>query len=157
MKRLSPAYDEKLEQTIMSDFMTRWTFLADRDATYQTGFTLGQRLLSNSKIPRVIAAIGDLGAGKTSLAQGLARGIGVPEETYVNNPTSHFIKHITPSHAQIHRFSIISIYIDWVTKMNFFNSDLMNFLEMVSVTLSGLSERLLSWPKYPICDSAYTI
>lgn len=39
------------------------------------------------QLPLVIAAHGDLGAGKTSLAQGLARGLRVPEGAYVNSPT----------------------------------------------------------------------
>ena len=66
-----------------------WCFLADRDATYDFGFKLGQLLGEDEhkNLPRVIAAFGNLGAGKTSLAQGLARGIGVPRSTYVNSPT----------------------------------------------------------------------
>lgn len=34
-----------------------------------------------------IALEGDLGAGKTTFVQGLARGLGVPEQTYVTSPT----------------------------------------------------------------------
>lgn len=72
----------------MSDQPTaRWTLLADREDTLSVGVELGARLLERLELPRVIAAIGDLGAGKTSLAQGLARGLGVPSEVYVNSPT----------------------------------------------------------------------
>ena len=35
----------------------------------------------------VIALVGDLGAGKTVLAQGLARGLGVPEDVPITSPT----------------------------------------------------------------------
>lgn len=40
-----------------------------------------------NQLPLLIAAHGDLGAGKTSLAQGIARGLGVDPRTYVNSPT----------------------------------------------------------------------
>ncbi|MBI2346225.1 MAG: tRNA (adenosine(37)-N6)-threonylcarbamoyltransferase complex ATPase subunit type 1 TsaE [Deltaproteobacteria bacterium] len=35
----------------------------------------------------VIALVGPLGAGKTCFIQGLAEGLGVPKEAYVNSPT----------------------------------------------------------------------
>ena len=35
----------------------------------------------------VVALIGDLGTGKTQLAKGLARGVGVPEEYCITSPT----------------------------------------------------------------------
>ena len=65
----------------------RWTLMMDRDDTFEVGFALGATLLKRPESPRVFAAIGDLGAGKTSLAQGLARGLGVPSDVYVNSPT----------------------------------------------------------------------
>ena len=47
------------------------------------------------KLPLVIASHGDLGAGKTSLAQGVARGLGVARSAYVNSPTFSLLQ----SHA----------------------------------------------------------
>ena len=39
------------------------------------------------KASDVIALVGELGAGKTSFVQGLAEGIGVKKDYYVNSPT----------------------------------------------------------------------
>ena len=64
-----------------------WLFLVDRDSTYRFGFELGQALLETKDCPKLLAAFGNLGAGKTSLAQGIARGVGVAESVYVNSPT----------------------------------------------------------------------
>ena len=66
---------------------SRWTLLVDRDDTFDVGRALGVCILAQPEIPRALTARGDLGAGKTSLAQGLARGLGVPAEVYVNSPT----------------------------------------------------------------------
>lgn len=57
--------------------------LPDAEATA----ALGRRLGAVARAGDVIAAVGTLGAGKTCLAQGVARGLGVPDEHYVNSPT----------------------------------------------------------------------
>ncbi len=57
--------------------------LPDLEATLAMGALLG----SAAQEGMVFAVLGDLGAGKTSLAQGMARGLGVPESAYVNSPT----------------------------------------------------------------------
>ena len=57
--------------------------LPDVEATWAAGAILGRLAQSGD----VIRAEGDLGAGKTSLAQGIARGLAVPAEHYVNSPT----------------------------------------------------------------------
>jgi tRNA threonylcarbamoyladenosine biosynthesis protein TsaE len=48
---------------------------------------LGARLGKAVQAGDVIALVGDLGAGKTVLAQGLARGLGVPDEVPITSPT----------------------------------------------------------------------
>jgi tRNA threonylcarbamoyladenosine biosynthesis protein TsaE len=59
------------------------TFFSDGpDATFRLGSLLGKEALGGE----VIALIGDLGAGKTRLVQGLAQGLGV-SDSYVNSPT----------------------------------------------------------------------
>lgn len=63
--------------------MTPTFSLPDLAATH----ALGRRIGAAARDGDVFAAVGDLGAGKTSLAQGIARGVGVPEEAYVNSPT----------------------------------------------------------------------
>ena len=48
-----------------------------------------------------MALTGDLGAGKTTFIQGLARGMGVPEDYPVTSPTFSLIN--TKEHNQIFR------------------------------------------------------
>ncbi len=63
--------------------MNRSLFLADPDATQALGEAIGRAVEAGD----VVAAEGPLGAGKTCLAQGVARGLGVPPDHYVNSPT----------------------------------------------------------------------
>lgn len=64
--------------------MSAWTAeLVDAQATHELGEALGASLPEGS----VLALCGPLGAGKTTLAQGLARGLGVPPSVRVRSPT----------------------------------------------------------------------
>jgi len=58
-------------------------FLSSPEETRRLGFLLGKLLNSNS----LVAFIGNLGAGKTCLIQGLARGLGVPDDYVVTSPS----------------------------------------------------------------------
>ena len=58
-------------------------FLKDLAATFRMGQLLGEHAISGL----IFAATGDLGAGKTSLAQGVAAGLKVEDRQYVNSPT----------------------------------------------------------------------
>lgn len=53
------------------------------EATKQLGIHLGRQ----AKAGDCIACIGTLGAGKTTLVQGFAVGLGISEATYVRSPT----------------------------------------------------------------------
>ena len=63
--------------------VTRSVFLPDADATQALGAAIGRAARAGD----VVAAQGTLGAGKTCLAQGVARGLEVPPTHYVNSPT----------------------------------------------------------------------
>jgi tRNA threonylcarbamoyladenosine biosynthesis protein TsaE len=53
---------------------------------------IGERLAKKLKKSSVVALIGDLGAGKTVLTKGIAKGLGVKYPRYVNSPTFVIIK-----------------------------------------------------------------
>ena len=60
--------------------------------TYQTHSpeetqAIGRQIGETLKVGDVIALIGDLGAGKTCLAQGIARGVGIAAHEIVNSPS----------------------------------------------------------------------
>lgn len=57
--------------------------LADEQDTRRVGEALGRAARAGD----VLAIEGPLGAGKTCLAQGVARGLDVPSNHYVNSPT----------------------------------------------------------------------
>jgi len=59
------------------------TILDAHEATHSFGELLGQRCVEGD----VLALCGPLAAGKTTLAQGLARGLGVPPDHRVRSPT----------------------------------------------------------------------
>ncbi len=56
--------------------------------------SLGERMARELVPGDVLLLYGDLGSGKTTFVQGLARGLGVPEEVYV----------VSPSFALIHEY-----------------------------------------------------
>ncbi len=53
------------------------------DETQAIGQKIGEIVVAGT----LITLYGDLGSGKTSFVQGLARGLGVPAEVYVTSPT----------------------------------------------------------------------
>lgn len=53
------------------------------EETQEIGVRLGQQLNSGD----IVALIGDLGAGKTCLTQGIARGVGIYKDQIVNSPS----------------------------------------------------------------------
>jgi tRNA threonylcarbamoyladenosine biosynthesis protein TsaE len=64
--------------------VAEWKFdSASAEETWRLGMYLGQVITD----PAVILLNGDLGAGKTCLTQGIARGLGVPEGEAITSPT----------------------------------------------------------------------
>ncbi|HVW03163.1 MAG TPA: tRNA (adenosine(37)-N6)-threonylcarbamoyltransferase complex ATPase subunit type 1 TsaE [Planctomycetaceae bacterium] len=66
----------------------RWTF---RSASEANTFVLGERLGAALEPGSVVALVGELGAGKTRLVQGIAAGLGV-QHRWVNSPTFALIQ-----------------------------------------------------------------
>jgi tRNA threonylcarbamoyladenosine biosynthesis protein TsaE len=64
-------------------------FISSRSA-HQTQL-LGKRIGELCRPNTILALTGDLGCGKTTLVQGLARGLGVPADYYITSPTYTWI------------------------------------------------------------------
>lgn len=77
-------------------------FLADEDAT----LAAGQALAAGLSTPLVFWLDGDLGAGKTTLARGLLRGLG--HRGAVKSPTYTLVEsyRLPDSHIEIHHFDL---------------------------------------------------
>lgn len=77
------------------------------DQTQALGKKIGTRIIS----PMIISLKGNLGAGKTTFVQGLARGLGVPETYYVTSPTYTIINEypgrLTLFHMDLYRLGEI--------------------------------------------------
>lgn len=64
---------------------------ANPEYTFKFGKNLGMHLSPGD----VVALVGELGAGKTTLTQGIVRGLGVGEEHYIGSPTFTLINEYT--------------------------------------------------------------
>ena len=53
---------------------------------------IGERIAAKLRAGDVVALVGNLGAGKTILTKGIAKGLGVKDIRYVNSPTFVIIK-----------------------------------------------------------------
>lgn len=58
----------------------------------QETIKLGEKIAKDLNPGDVVALIGELGSGKTTLIKGLARGLGVKNSRYVNSPSFVIIK-----------------------------------------------------------------
>lgn len=75
-------------------------FLPDAPATHQFGVLLGQRLLASS----TLLLEGDLGSGKTTLTQGIAQGLGIPD--VVASPTFTLVCEYSEGHLPLYHFDL---------------------------------------------------
>jgi tRNA threonylcarbamoyladenosine biosynthesis protein TsaE len=70
---------------------------------------LGRIIGENLARGDVIALVGELGTGKTTITQGIARGLGVPEKYYITSPTFTLINEypgeITLYHLDVYRLT----------------------------------------------------
>jgi len=69
---------------------------------------LGEKIGKNISQGICIALIGELGAGKTTFVQGLAKGLGVSEKYYITSPTFNIINEypagmLTLCHLDLYR------------------------------------------------------
>ncbi|MFO8084614.1 MAG: tRNA (adenosine(37)-N6)-threonylcarbamoyltransferase complex ATPase subunit type 1 TsaE [Desulfobacterales bacterium] len=63
---------------------------------------IGEKIGRKVKAGNVIRLIGDLGSGKTSMVQGIAKGLKVPPEYYVTSPTFTLINEYPGRHTLYH-------------------------------------------------------
>ena len=99
--------------------------------------SLGERLGAGLQAGDRVLLFGDLGAGKTTLVQGLCRGLGVPEEDYVRSPTFTLVNQYRGRHPVYH----IDLYrIDSAPDLE--TLGLEEILESPSVSLVEWAEKL---------------
>ncbi|WP_457756360.1 tRNA (adenosine(37)-N6)-threonylcarbamoyltransferase complex ATPase subunit type 1 TsaE [Thermodesulfatator indicus] len=115
---------------------------------------LGQKLSRGN----VIFLFGDLGAGKTTFVKGLARGLGVPKDYYVQSPTFAIINEypgrVPLYHVDLYRLEPEDVYdlgleelaeqgvlvIEWSERLPFFfDKAIKVYFEII-----GPSERLIT-------------
>jgi tRNA threonylcarbamoyladenosine biosynthesis protein TsaE len=87
-------------------------FLADTDATQQLGITLGETLIAGS----VILLEGDLGAGKTTLVQGIGKGLGITDS--IVSPTFTLINEYTEGRIPLYHLDLYRLEPQEVTGLN---------------------------------------
>ncbi|MEH2087788.1 tRNA (adenosine(37)-N6)-threonylcarbamoyltransferase complex ATPase subunit type 1 TsaE [Nostoc sp.] len=87
-------------------------FLADTEATLRLGITLGESLTLGS----VILLEGDLGAGKTTLVQGIGKGLGITEP--IVSPTFTLINEYTEGRFPLYHLDLYRLEPQEVATLN---------------------------------------
>ncbi|MBD2278691.1 tRNA (adenosine(37)-N6)-threonylcarbamoyltransferase complex ATPase subunit type 1 TsaE [Aphanizomenon flos-aquae] len=87
-------------------------FLPDIEATQQLGITLGETLTAGS----VILLEGDLGAGKTTLVQGIGKGLGIMDS--IVSPTFTLINEYTEGRIPLYHLDLYRLESQEVTGLN---------------------------------------
>ncbi|MFN6481621.1 MULTISPECIES: tRNA (adenosine(37)-N6)-threonylcarbamoyltransferase complex ATPase subunit type 1 TsaE [unclassified Nostoc] len=87
-------------------------FLADTEATLRLGITLGESLTPGS----VILLEGDLGAGKTTLVQGIGKGLGISEP--IVSPTFTLINEYTEGRFPLYHLDLYRLEPPEVAALN---------------------------------------
>lgn len=86
--------------------MSDWSFFSDGEAqTLELGIQLG-RLLEQ---PALILLQGDLGTGKSVLARGIARGLGVDPQIPITSPTFTLMNHY-PARLDLYHFDLYRLF-----------------------------------------------
>jgi tRNA threonylcarbamoyladenosine biosynthesis protein TsaE len=86
--------------------------LADTEATLRLGIALGESLTPGS----VILLEGDLGAGKTTLVQGIGKGLGITEP--IVSPTFTLINEYTEGRIPLYHLDLYRLEPQEVTTLN---------------------------------------
>ncbi|MBD1807154.1 tRNA (adenosine(37)-N6)-threonylcarbamoyltransferase complex ATPase subunit type 1 TsaE [Microcoleus sp. FACHB-SPT15] len=87
-------------------------FLADAEATRSLGLSLGQSLPAGS----VILLEGDLGAGKTTLVQGIGEGLGITDS--IVSPTFTLINEYFEGRLPLYHLDLYRLEPEEVTALN---------------------------------------
>ncbi|MCL6754923.1 tRNA (adenosine(37)-N6)-threonylcarbamoyltransferase complex ATPase subunit type 1 TsaE [Nostoc sp. CCCryo 231-06] len=87
-------------------------FLADTEATLRLGITLGESFTPGS----VILLEGDLGAGKTTLVQGIGKGLGIAEP--IVSPTFTLINEYTEGRLPLYHLDLYRLEPQEVAALN---------------------------------------
>ena len=71
--------------------------------------SIGERIAASLRAGDVVALVGELGAGKTYLTKGIARGLGVTDQRAVNSPTfvlvNEYSGRLAVSHIDAYRLN----------------------------------------------------
>ena len=87
----------------MSDSMKKILHIANETETEKLGERIGQAAVPGM----VVALIGDLGTGKTTLTKSIARGLGVTET--VTSPTFNIIREYKSGRIPLYHFDVYRI------------------------------------------------
>ncbi|NET55298.1 MAG: tRNA (adenosine(37)-N6)-threonylcarbamoyltransferase complex ATPase subunit type 1 TsaE [Symploca sp. SIO2E6] len=87
-------------------------FLADAEATRSLGFSLGESLPPGS----IILLEGDLGAGKTTLVQGIGQGLGITEQ--IVSPTFTLINEYLEGRIPLYHLDLYRLQPEEIETLN---------------------------------------